>query len=229
MILPASRGVLPGRRSNGQQSEGTALIRYDAMCSAITACHKVDEAKEIRDKALAIEAYARQALNRHAERQAIEIRIRAERRVGQLLKEMEESGRRQGGGRPNKKPSSGTRVSTVADLGLTYDESSKWQKLAQVPEEEFQAKLKDPNEMPSTEAFLPRPKMPPPVNGQALYVWGRITDMERQGVLASNPAEIASLMLPNMRSDCVRLIPTVREWLGKLRSESEELCRKSTK
>jgi hypothetical protein len=114
-------------------------------------------------------------------------------------------------------------------MGLTGDESSKWQKLAQLPEEEFQAKLKDPNVMLSTEAFLPQPKMPPPVNGQALYVWGRITDMERQGVLTSDPAKIASLMLPHMRTDCVRLTPAVREWLGKLLSTLEELCRKSTK
>jgi hypothetical protein len=79
-------------------------------------------------------------MNCDAERQAAEIRIRAERKTGRLLKEMKESDQRQGGGRP-KKPSSGTRVSTVADLGLTYDESSKWHKLAEIPEEEFEARL----------------------------------------------------------------------------------------
>ena len=69
----------------------------------------------IRDKALALEAYARQALNRDAERKAIEIRIRAERRAGQLLKELKASGTLKEGRR--KKLSSGTIVSTLTIRG----------------------------------------------------------------------------------------------------------------
>jgi hypothetical protein len=66
----------------------TKLVRYDAMCRAIEAAHKVDEVKDIRDKAAALEHYARQAMNTDAERQAWEIRLRAERKAGQLLKQM---------------------------------------------------------------------------------------------------------------------------------------------
>jgi hypothetical protein len=54
------------------------------MCCAIAAAHKVDEVKDIRDKAIALETCARQAHNVEAERQAAEIRMRAERKVGQL-------------------------------------------------------------------------------------------------------------------------------------------------
>jgi hypothetical protein len=50
----------------------------------------VDGAKEIRDRARAVEVYAKQAQNREAERKAAEIRIRTERRAGQLLKEMKQ-------------------------------------------------------------------------------------------------------------------------------------------
>ena len=49
------------------------LVRYDAMCSAIAAAYEVDEVKDIRDKAIALEVYARQARNTEAERQACEI------------------------------------------------------------------------------------------------------------------------------------------------------------
>jgi hypothetical protein len=56
---------------------------------------ETDEAKEIRDKARALEVYAKQAQNREAERKAAEIRIRAERRAGQLLKEMKDNGQRE--------------------------------------------------------------------------------------------------------------------------------------
>ena len=52
----------------------TALVRYDSMCRAIAAAYEVDEVKDIRDKALAIETYARQAKNTEAERQACEIK-----------------------------------------------------------------------------------------------------------------------------------------------------------
>jgi hypothetical protein len=59
------------------------------MCSAIAAALEVDEVKEIRDKARAIEVYARQAPNTEAETKACEIQLRAERRCGQLLRDRE--------------------------------------------------------------------------------------------------------------------------------------------
>ena len=65
------------------------LAKYDAMCRAIAEAHAVDEVKDIRDKAQAIEIYSRQARNFDNEVRAIEIRIRAERRVGELLAEMD--------------------------------------------------------------------------------------------------------------------------------------------
>jgi hypothetical protein len=57
------------------------------MCRAIAEAHAVDEVKDIRDKAMALEHYARQARNTEAERQAIQIRLRAEQRCGELLGE----------------------------------------------------------------------------------------------------------------------------------------------
>ena len=74
------------------------LVRYDAMCRAIAEAHAIDEVKEIRNRMVAMEAYARQALNEDAERQAREIRIRAERRSGQMLKEMMTDKDHSGGG-----------------------------------------------------------------------------------------------------------------------------------
>jgi hypothetical protein len=50
---------------------------------------RIDAAKEIRDKAVAFEVYARQANNVDAERKACGIRLRAERKCGQLLSQME--------------------------------------------------------------------------------------------------------------------------------------------
>lgn len=40
------------------QAQAMPLVRYDAMCTAIAECERVDEAKDIRDKARAPEVYA---------------------------------------------------------------------------------------------------------------------------------------------------------------------------
>lgn len=39
----------------------TEIALYDRMCSAIAECHRVDEVKDMHDKALAMELYALQA------------------------------------------------------------------------------------------------------------------------------------------------------------------------
>ncbi|HTR24859.1 MAG TPA: hypothetical protein VMI10_12845 [Terriglobales bacterium] len=105
-----------------------ALARYDAARRALAAAHRVDEVKAIRDKAEAVRVYARQAGDFELQNKAAEIRLLAERRAGQLLVDMQVSGERQAKerGRP-KKVSSPT---TLPKLGITRDQSSKWQRLA---------------------------------------------------------------------------------------------------
>ncbi len=62
----------------------TELARYDAACRAIAECKSVDEAKGFRDRAVAMAVYARQAKNKDLEADAVEIRMRATRRLDQL-------------------------------------------------------------------------------------------------------------------------------------------------
>jgi hypothetical protein len=61
---------------------------------------------------------AAQALNMEAERKACEIRLRAERRAGELLKEMKRDGQRDAGGRG--KIASRSTIQ-LADLGITKE------------------------------------------------------------------------------------------------------------
>ncbi|MFZ0731188.1 MAG: YifB family Mg chelatase-like AAA ATPase [Candidatus Sulfotelmatobacter sp.] len=105
-----------------------ALVRYDAARKAIAAAHRVDEVKQIRDKAEAVRVYAKQARDLEMQNMAAEIRLRAERRAGQLLVEMRRTGQRQAKDRGRPTKLSG--ISTLPQLGLTRDQSSKWQQLA---------------------------------------------------------------------------------------------------
>ena len=72
--------------------EKTGLVKYDAMMSAIAVCCEVDEIKDLRDKAYALQLYASQAKNLEAERRAVEIRLWAERKTGQLIGEEKRAG-----------------------------------------------------------------------------------------------------------------------------------------
>lgn len=120
----------------------TALIRYDAARRALAAAHRVDEVKAIRDKAEAVRTYAKLAGDLQLQNQACEIRLRAERRAGQLLLEMEKNPGRRGEGRPRKDGTKVTRSASASayppkleDIGVSKDQSSKWQRLALLVDE----------------------------------------------------------------------------------------------
>lgn len=68
------------------------LIKYDAACRALAEAKSVDEVKSWSDKAAAIQAYGRMAQDKTLEVDAAEIRIRAERRLGELLGQQKAAG-----------------------------------------------------------------------------------------------------------------------------------------
>jgi len=121
----------------------TQLIRYSAAKKALAAATRVDEVKDIRDKAVAMMAYAAQAKDTELIGYATEIRYRAERKGGALLIELRENGGRQKAG--DASGGNGSRPQPLAprldDLGVTKTQSSRWQGLARLPEEKFEEKL----------------------------------------------------------------------------------------
>ena len=116
----------------------TGLAKYDAARYALSVAVEVDEVKDIRDKAAAMAAYARQAQDKELLQWATEIKVRAERRAGEMMRDMEKNTGAKGIG-----PIAVTRLDrnqapTLADMGISKNESSRWQKLAAVSNEKFE-------------------------------------------------------------------------------------------
>jgi hypothetical protein len=120
------------------------LANYDAACYALAQAASVDEVLNIRDQAEAMRAYGRQAKNRELETYAQEIRLRAERKLGGLIIQQKETVGLAPAGRPPKSVVADdqlNKVPTLAEMGISKDLSSRAQKLAAVPEAEFEANI----------------------------------------------------------------------------------------
>jgi len=120
------------------------LIRYNAAKHALAEAKSVDEVKDIRDKATAIQAYARQAEDRAMEIDAAEIRVRAERRLGILLEEQPVNKGMVGTKAVSSGVSGAKKVPvkdttpTLADQGISKKLSARSKKVAAIPEPEFE-------------------------------------------------------------------------------------------
>lgn len=108
------------------------LISFDRMNRQLALATDIDEIKELRDKAEVLRLYAKKAgEGLKQQNQCAEIKIRAERRCGELL--------------PNKIKHGGDRKSksrlvnqTLKDLGISKYLSYCWQSIARIPDDVFE-------------------------------------------------------------------------------------------
>lgn len=122
----------------------TAHSFYDVACRALAKAKTLDEVMDIENKAAAFQEYMRRAKDRNAELDAMELRLSAERRLGEMMKDLKVGGHlKSASGRRKKNPTAAEVFilpSTLGEMGISYGLAARAQDLAEVPEGSFQAR-----------------------------------------------------------------------------------------
>jgi len=140
----------------------SALIKYDQARQALAACRNVDEIKDIRDKSEAMRLYAKQAQDTELEQWAAEIKLRAQRAIGEISVALEKQKNQ------TALPTGGkSKSEALADAGISTSTANRYEKLAAIPEpviEEIIAKSKEIGKPVSAKAVMAQvaPKAAPP-------------------------------------------------------------------
>ena len=124
------------------------LVKLDAARRALAEASTLQEIKDIRDQAEAIKAYVKAAgYSLEMQNQAAETKLRAERKGGELLKQMEKSKGSKGNQYTEKldRFHDGTSP-TLRDLGIEKKQSMRWQQIADLPEVIFEEVIEETKE-----------------------------------------------------------------------------------
>lgn len=115
-----------------------ALGKWEQAKRAIAECKNIDELKQIRNKAQALKAYAKQARESlEVQNNVAEIKIRAERRIGEFSKELPI-----GRGKVKMTPHDGESFKTdiLKQAGIRHAE--RYEAIANLPEKDFEEHIK---------------------------------------------------------------------------------------
>lgn len=125
-------------------TSANVLALYDAARAALAKAVKVDEARKVRDAAARIKFYAQQAQDTELVANAAALKLRATRRLGELLAAAKEAGELAGRGRPKKSslpedfsPPLVPKV-TLSLVGLPHKLAADAQKLAKLNDKQFE-------------------------------------------------------------------------------------------
>lgn len=117
------------------------LIHFDRAREELALASSIDEVKQIRDQAEAIRQYIKQQKGSfEMQNQAAEIKLRAERKAGQMLKDMDI--------KPGNPQLSHDVIIApkLNELDITPMQSHRWQLEAEIPEDKFEQFIKETKE-----------------------------------------------------------------------------------
>lgn len=202
------------------EARDMARVAYDAAKSA----GRLAKAKQAHDTVLS-QVYRAQA-------DALMIEARAKMRLAEEYDAAQERGEvaGKGGNRGNQhvaKVPEGN-VATTADIGISRKEIHEARQvrnaekaepgIAQRAVDAMVARGEEPTKAKLNREIFSKPKPKPErvMDPTALWLWGRMNDFERDGVLKKEPSHLISEMTEPMRDDVKRISPLVRNFLEQL-------------
>ena len=120
---------------SGPNATPRALVALTKARKMLAEAKSLDDWQGVRStsKAVLEWAKAQRDMGMEARNEASEIMLIAERRIGKMLQVFP----KHEGGRPSETSTTREPVSTLADVGIGKKQSSRWQSMARVPEEQF--------------------------------------------------------------------------------------------
>ena len=211
----------------------TQLVRYEQARTALAAVHSYDEVKDIMDQAERAAVYARQANDSDLIKYATEIRVRAQRRAGEMLAQTPKATGAAGIG-PIAVEANDRNQPTLSDMGITKDQSSNWQALASMSDEHFEATVEAAKDTAGevTTAFMLREakKGKPKSKAKGKPKTGKKADAIRQELKAASErgtsmlCSYARLLLDAIRAS-EGLTEEERELLTQIQRATSELTK----
>ncbi|MFW6112584.1 MAG: MT-A70 family methyltransferase [Chloroflexota bacterium] len=124
-----------------QQKTPTWLVHFDTARQQLALAKSVDEVKQIRDQAEALKAYiSQQGASLEMQNEAAEIKLRAERKAGEMLAERENH---PPGPESKDRLHDVTYPPALEDLLITKMQSHRWQLEASLPDDKFEEWVTD--------------------------------------------------------------------------------------
>ena len=150
--------------------------KYEAARTAIAECERIDECKTWADKAAALASYAKQAQDDSLRQMAVRIQARAERRAGELLRQIHPGhGARDGKRRDGTVPPL-TRGQAAKDAGLSERQRKTALRIANIPISEFERQIE--SERPPTVTNLAAQGVTPNYSAVSRSPWQAIESEE---------------------------------------------------
>ena len=188
--------------ANSNTSELTIL---EGPSRILEEAKSLDEIANVRSTAEAARAYARKAkLGLETQNRAAILKLRAERKAGAFLARLKLHG-----GSRNSKSHDG--ILKLEDLGITPNDSSRWQKEASVPDDDFEQYIRAAAELGHeiTQAGLLK----------IARTFGRARRHKK-----SKPASISSRRTIDVPPEPVLVIHELQNHRGQLANFLEDLC-----
>lgn len=214
VLIDRATAALDNARSSADvlEARDMARVAYDAAKSA----NRINKAKQAHDSIVA-DVHRSQA-------HALAIRARAEMRLAQEYDDAQDRGEVRRAN--NEKTASGREAVSASDIGISHKDVHEARQFRDAENAEpglirrsLDAMIErgeEPTRAALKREVIERPAAQKVMNPKALWLWGRLKDFEREGVLRQDPADLLNAMTEPMRADVRRSLPAVVAFLSDL-------------